>query len=81
MHRPHAPTVRPLLPVRRLVAGALATGAGVSTCNYSAASKTLSVTDLSGTAALRLVRVGDQIRIADGKAGTNSAASRSTSCA
>jgi Ca2+-binding RTX toxin-like protein len=82
MHRPHAPTVRPQLPVRRLLAGALAVGAvaivapaaanaGVSSCSYSAATKTLSITDLSGSAKLRLVRVGDQIRIADGQAGTS----------
>jgi hypothetical protein len=82
MHRPHAPTVRPLPPVRRVLAGALALGAvaivapaaanaGVSSCNYSAATKTLSISDQSGSAKLRLVRVGDQIRIADGQAGTN----------
>jgi hypothetical protein len=65
-----------------VLAGALAVGAvaivapaaanaGVSTCNYSTATKTLNINDLSGSAPLRLVRVGDQIRIADGGAGTN----------
>ncbi|HEX5621162.1 MAG TPA: hypothetical protein VFX51_22245 [Solirubrobacteraceae bacterium] len=82
MHRAHAPTVRPLLPIRRVLAGALAVGAvaivapaaanaGVSSCSYSTATKTLSINDLSGPETLHLVRVGDQIRFADGKAGTN----------
>jgi len=82
MHRSTSPTIRRPLPVKRVLAGALAVGAvavvtpaaanaGVSTCNYSTATKTLNINDLSGSVALRLVRVGDQIRIADGKAGTN----------
>jgi hypothetical protein len=66
--------------VRRVIAGALAVGAvaaaapaahaAPSTCSYSATTKTLFISDHSDEK-LRLVRVGDQIRYADGKAGAN----------
>jgi hypothetical protein len=82
MHRPHAPTVRQLPPVRRLIAGALIAGAVAATapamasaapntesiCTYDAVFHRVTVTDKSGGAKLTLVRTGDVIAVQDGNA-------------
>src|SRR5262245_17386034 len=62
--------------IRRLALGAVVTGALVagvpavasasSTCSYNPDNKQLSIQDLSGAQTLRLTRLGDQIRYADG---------------
>jgi Ca2+-binding RTX toxin-like protein len=75
----HTPTVRQLPPIRRLVAGALIAGtaavaipatanAAASTCSYNTGNKNLIVDDQTGggPTQLRIVRTGEQIRIADG---------------
>jgi hypothetical protein len=77
MPRPLKPTVRQLLPIRQVLAGAAIAGAiavagpatanaATSICFYNTSTKTLQISDRSGEAPLTVVRVGDQIRFKDG---------------
>jgi len=76
MPRPLQPTVRQLLPIRRVIAGAAiagavavavpATASAASTCEYNTSNKNLIIDDRSGQSPLRIVRAGDLIAFSDG---------------
>jgi hypothetical protein len=77
MPRHLQPTVRQLLPIRQVLAGAAIAGAiavavpatasaADSKCEYNASNKNVLIDDFSGPNPLRIVRVGDVIGFSDG---------------
>ena len=77
MPRPLHPTVRQLVPIRQVIAGAAIAGAiavavpatasaAESRCEYNTDNKNMIIDDFSGPNPLRIVRVGDVIAFSDG---------------
>jgi hypothetical protein len=81
MHLPNSPTVRQLLPVKRVLAGALIAGAAaaaapsiadaatLSTCAFDTSLHRVTITDKAVAGRVKVIRIGDVIAIQDAATG------------